>query len=159
MKEQEVRGGKSGARTLKVHEWPTADQLAWEAACKPSHRLTKGGSASHLAPVSQEDIASRYGLFLGFLRLKGSLNPDAEVAAHVTPANVEAYDADLARRVSSVTAWNCIYKVRRAAQLLAQTRTFYGFARSRMIWPSSWSRSRSSGGSYLLNSRWKQGSP
>jgi site-specific recombinase XerD len=127
MKEQEeVSASKSSAerRTLKVHEWPAADRLAWEAACKPSHRLTKGGSASHLAPVSQEDVARRYGLFLGFLRLNGSLNPDAGAAAHVTPANVEAYTVDLAVRVTSVTAWNCIYKLRRAAQLIAPDKDF-----------------------------------
>jgi integrase len=123
---EEFRGGKSGAerRTLKVHEWPAADQLVWEAACKHSHRLTKGGSASHLGAVSQEDIARRYGLFLGFLRLNGLLNPDAGAAAQVTPANVEAYTADLADRVSSVTAWNCIYKLRRAAQLIAPEKDF-----------------------------------
>jgi integrase len=34
-------------------------------------------------------------------------------------ANVEAYIADLNARVRSVTVWNCIYKLRRAAQLLA----------------------------------------
>jgi integrase len=127
MKQQEeIRGGKSSAerRTLKVHEWPAADRLAWEAACKPSHRLTKGGSASHLAAVSQEDIARRYGLFLGFLRLNGSLKPDAGAAAHVTPANVETYTTDLAHRVSSVTAWNCIYKLRRAAELIARDKDF-----------------------------------
>jgi hypothetical protein len=28
-------------RTLKVCEWPDADRIAWEAACKPSHRLKK----------------------------------------------------------------------------------------------------------------------
>ena len=91
MKEQEeVSGGKSGAerRTLKAHEWPAADRLAWEAACKPSHRLTKGGSASHLAAVSQEDIARRYGLFLGFLRLNWSLKPDAGAAGHITRASL-----------------------------------------------------------------------
>lgn len=127
MKQQEeVGAGKSGAerRTLKVHEWPAADRLAWEAACKPSHRLTKGGSASHLAAVSQEDVANRYGLFLGFLRINGSVDSDAGAAAHVTPVNVEAYTADLADRVSSVTAWNCIYKLRRAAQLIASDKDF-----------------------------------
>lgn len=119
-------GSKFGAehRTLKESEWPTADRLAWEAACRPSRRLTKGGSASHLASVSQEDIAQRYGLFLGFLRLKGLLNPDEGPADHVTSANVEAYTADLACRVSSVTAWNCIYKLRRAAQLIAPDKDF-----------------------------------
>jgi integrase len=111
-------------RTLKVSEWPSADRLAWEAACKPSRRLTKGGSASHLGSVSQEDIATRYGLFLGFLKLKGLLKPDADAAADVTQANVEIYNADLAGRVSSVTAWNCIYKLRRAAQLIAPEKDF-----------------------------------
>jgi integrase len=44
----------------------------------------------------------------------------AAAAAQVTPANVKAYMADLAdRKVSSVTEWNCIYKLRRAAQLLS----------------------------------------
>jgi integrase len=41
-------------------------------------------------------------------------------AAQVTPENVEAYMRDLTdRKVSSITAWNCIYKLRRAAQLLS----------------------------------------
>jgi hypothetical protein len=111
-------------RTLKPCEWPEADWLAWEAACKPSDRLKKGGSASHLSPVSQEDIATRYGLFLGFLKLNGMLHTNALAAAHVTPKNVDAYTADLAKRVSSVTAWNCIYKLRRAAQLIAPGENF-----------------------------------
>jgi site-specific recombinase XerD len=111
-------------RTLKISEWPRADRLAWEAACSPSDRLKKGGSASHLAPVSQEDIATRYGLFLGFLKINGTLDTSAPAASHVTPKNVDAYNADLARRVRSVTAWNCIYKLRRAAQLVAPTKDF-----------------------------------
>ena len=35
--------------------------------------------------------------------------------------NVLAYIADLKARVRSVTMWNCIYKLRRAAELLAPT--------------------------------------
>jgi integrase len=111
-------------RALKIREWPTADRLAWEAACKPSCRLKKGGSASHLCRESQEDIATRYGLFLGFLRLDGMLDTNALAAGHVTPKNVDTYTADLAKRVSSVTAWNCIYKLRRAAQLIAPVEDF-----------------------------------
>jgi site-specific recombinase XerD len=111
-------------RTLQPCEWPRADWLAWEAACKPSDRLKKGGPGSHLAQVSQEDIATRYGLFLGFLRRNGMLDTNALAAAHVTPKNVAAYTADLAKRVSSVTAWNCTYKLRRAAQLVAPAEDF-----------------------------------
>ena len=40
------------------------------------------------------------------------------------PTNVEAYIADLTARVRSVTVWNCIYKLRRAAELLAPTADF-----------------------------------
>ena len=111
-------------RGLKLHEWAAADRLAWEAACRPSSALKKGGSASHLNPVSKEDFARRYGLFLGFLKLSGCFDPDAPAASQVTPANVQAYMADLATRVSSVTAWNCIYKLRRAAQLIAPSVDF-----------------------------------
>jgi integrase len=127
MKKQAAATGASSAReqrTLKTCEWPRTDWVAWEAACEPSDRLKKGGSASHLAPVSQEDIATRYGLFLGFLKLNGMLDTHALAAAHVMPKNVDAYTADLAKRVSSVTAWNCIYKLRRAAQLIAPAEDF-----------------------------------
>ena len=75
--------------------------------------------------MSQKEIAVRYGQFLGFLRAAGRLEMNAAAAAQVTPANVEAYMADLANReVSSVTAWNCIYKLRRAAQLLSPKTDF-----------------------------------
>jgi hypothetical protein len=43
---------------------------------------------------------------------------EAGAAAQVTEPNVKAYVAELKARVRSVTAWNCIYKLRRAAQLL-----------------------------------------
>jgi hypothetical protein len=116
---------KKERRTLYINEWPEADRLAWQAACRPSHRLKKGGAASHLAPVSQQEIARRYEQFLGFLKLTGRLDLNAAAAAQVTPSNVEGYMADLTgRNVSSVTAWNCIYKLRRAAQLLAPDADF-----------------------------------
>jgi len=54
---------KGERQTLQIDEWPEADQQAWQAACRPSVRLKKGGSGSHLAPVSQEDIARRYGRY------------------------------------------------------------------------------------------------
>jgi hypothetical protein len=52
------------------------------------------------------------------------LDTNALAAAHVTPKNVDAYTADLAKRVSSVTAWNSIYKLRRAGQLIAPAKDF-----------------------------------
>jgi hypothetical protein len=49
-------------RSLKIEEWSAADQLAWTEAIRPAVRLQRGGAAAHLAKVSQDDIANRYGL-------------------------------------------------------------------------------------------------
>jgi hypothetical protein len=46
-------------RTLKVADWPEADRLGWEDACRPSCRLKPGGSASHLASVTHDDEKGR----------------------------------------------------------------------------------------------------
>jgi integrase len=114
--------GKSACdhpRSLPVNEWPDADRRAWEDACRPGARLKPGGAASYLAEVSRDDFASRYGAFLGFLQRTGRLDRSAAAAAQVTSSNVEAYVAELTARVRSVTVYNCIYKLRRAAELLA----------------------------------------
>jgi integrase len=111
-------------RSLPVKEWPDADRRAWEDACRPGFRLKPGGAASYLAQVSRDDFARRYGAFLGFLQRSGSLQRDVAAAAQVTLPNVNAYIADLTARVRSVTVYNCIYKLRRAAELLAPTVDF-----------------------------------
>jgi integrase len=111
-------------RSLPVSQWPEADRHAWEAACRPGSRLKPGGVASYLAEVSRDDFARRYGAFLGFLQRTDQLKPHRDVATQVTVPNVEAYIADLKARVRSVTIWNCIYKLRRAAELLAPTADF-----------------------------------
>jgi integrase len=111
-------------RSLPVDEWPAADRLSWEDACRPGIRLNPGGRASYLALVSRTDFAGRYGAFLGFVQRTGCLDHRAMSAAHVTPCNVEAYVADLNSRVRSVTVWNCVYKLRRAAELLDPTTNF-----------------------------------
>jgi hypothetical protein len=85
---------------------------------RPSVRLKPGGAASHLAKVSRDDLTNRYGLFLDFLdrtgRLIGVGAPEL-----VTVANVDAYVAELKARVGAGTVWNSIYKLRRAAEILA----------------------------------------
>ena len=85
----------------------------------PALRLKPGGRASHFAEASLKDFTSRYGAYLGFLQRRGVLNPKAAAAAQVTRSNVNAYIVELkGRKVSSVTIWNCIYKLRRMSQLL-----------------------------------------
>jgi len=118
--------GKSGVkrpRSLPVSEWPDADRHAWEEACRPGSRLKPGGVASYLAQVSRDSFARRYGAFLAFLDRNGRLHQSA-AAAQVTPTNVAAYIDELTARVRSVTTYNCIYHLRRAAELLAPTIDF-----------------------------------
>jgi integrase len=118
--------GQSGERprSLYVGEWPDADRRAWESACRPGSRFSRGGCASRLAEVSRGDFANRYGAFLGYLQRTGRLDCDARPAGQVSLLNVQAYLADLNTRVRSVTAWNAIYKLRRAAELLVPTQDF-----------------------------------
>ena len=109
---------RKSPRSLPIHEWPDTDRRSWEVACRPGTRLKPGGSASYLGLVSHDDFARRYGAFLGFLQRTGRLDRNLEAAALVTRSNVEAYMAELTNRVRSVTVYNCIYKLRRAAELL-----------------------------------------
>jgi len=105
-------------RSLPIQEWPNSDRQALEEACRPGVRLKPGGRASHFAEASLKDFTTRYGAYLGSLQRRGVLNLKAGAAAQVTRPNVKAYVDELKQRVSSVTTWNCIYKLRRAAQLL-----------------------------------------
>jgi integrase len=114
-----TRSGHQGPRSLRICEWPDGDRQAWENACRPGSRLKPGGAASYLAQESRTDFARRYGAFLGFLQRTDRLELDADPGTQVTPSNVEAYIVELTLRVRSVTTWNCIYKLRRAAELLA----------------------------------------
>src|SRR4051794_1324555 len=90
-------------RALPITKWPAADSEAWIRACQPGGRLKAGGAASHLAPITRDDLVRRYGYFLEFLERTGRLNRHAAAAAQVTPENVDAYVAELQSRVGSVT--------------------------------------------------------
>jgi integrase len=106
-------------RSLPIAEWPESDRLGWAEACRPAERLKRGGAASHLAPVSQADIANRYGLYLDFLQRNGRLDPAKGAITLITPDNVDGFISELRARVRSVTVWNSVYKLRRAAQLIS----------------------------------------
>jgi integrase/recombinase XerD len=120
----QAKSRMEGPRSLPISEWPDADRRACEDACRPGSRLKPGGSACYLAHVSRDDFAGRYGAFLGFLQRSDRFNRDAAAASQVIAANVDAYVADLTGRVRSVTVHICIYKLRRAAELLAPAADF-----------------------------------
>jgi site-specific recombinase XerD len=105
--------------SLPEEQWPAADRAAWQEARRPSLRLQRGGTASHLRPVVQHDLRKRYGLFLDFLTRSGRLDMNALAGEQVTPENVEGYVAELTSRVSSVTVYGSIQKLRRFVQLVA----------------------------------------
>jgi integrase len=109
---------KSVVRTLKPWEWPLADQISWADARRPHGRLTRGGTAALLKPVSQSDLEKRYGLFLDHTARSGMLSDIGTPAASVTPENVESYVRELTLRVSSVTVQTSIAKLKRMAQIL-----------------------------------------
>jgi len=115
---------RSQVRSLSIDSWPSADRDAWIAACRPSQRLMRGGPGAHMKPITLADLARRYGYLLDFLDRAGLLDRGAAAANQVTPENVAAYIEELGERVSSVTTYGSIYKLRRASQLLDPRRDF-----------------------------------
>ena len=113
---------EQGVRSLPIGRWPAAVRTAWQEACRPSVRLKRGGAASHLKPVVQHDLAKRCGLFFDSLMRSGKLDMNAAAGMQVTPGNVEAYVAELKSRVSSVTVYGSIQKLRRFVQLTTPDR-------------------------------------
>jgi hypothetical protein len=111
-------------RSLPQHLWPAADQLAWAAACKPAERLKRGGTASHMKAITRRDLVRRYGYFLDHVERTEGLDRNAQATAYVTPDRVEHFRTKIEGRISSVTVYGTIYKLRRMAQLLMTGRDF-----------------------------------
>jgi integrase len=77
-----------------------------------------------MKPITLSDLARRYGYFLDFLDRSGLLDRGGTAAGHVTPENVAGYLNELQKRVSSVTVYGSIYKLRRASELLDSQNKF-----------------------------------
>ena len=105
-------------RSLKVAEWPKPDNAVWLNACRPAVRLTPGGRAAHLKPVTRDDLARRFGQFLNFLERTNRLQLDTSALLQIQPNIVNEYITELSNRVSSVTVHGSIHKLRRAAEVL-----------------------------------------
>lgn len=111
-------------RGVPIVEWPAADRAAWERAIAPRARLAKGGTGAHLAHITQEDLARRYGYFINHLMRKNLFHSEALAASQVTEAHVASFINELRARVGSVTAAQTIYKLRRVVKLLDPNRDF-----------------------------------
>ena len=107
---------------MPLDGWPQEDRKGWNVASQPPTRLRPGGRAGHLRPVTREDHAQQYGYYLGFLDRNGLLELDGPPAANVTATKVHAYLAELKTRLSSMTVYTRICRLRRAAQYMAPAR-------------------------------------
>src|SRR6476660_7239208 len=105
-------------RCLTFEASPESDRKAWSTACRPAARLTRGGAAGHLKPVTHQVHERHYGTFLGCLDRNGLLRREAPVAANVTPENVDVYVAEAKARMSSTTVHVSIRGLRRAARYM-----------------------------------------
>ena len=74
--------------------------------------------------ITCRDLARRYGYFLDHVQRSEGLDRNGKAADYVTPDRVDRFIAELQARVSSVTVYGSIYKLRRMAQLLAPGRDF-----------------------------------
>ena len=93
-------------------------------ARRPGNRFERGGTAADLAEITVDNYVRRYGMYLDHLQRAGDLKSEAGPAAQVIPELVGRYVAELESRVRSVTVWNYIYHLRRAAELLAPNLDF-----------------------------------
>src|SRR3954454_446777 len=113
------RGGPALMRALPLSEWPEADRHAWAAASHPGARLRRGGRASHLKPITRDDLERRCGYFLHHLASSGNLDRTAAAGAQVTPEAVGTYLERVRPLWRSVTLAQSVYKLRRMAEILA----------------------------------------
>jgi integrase len=119
---QQIEPSEARIRSLPIEFWPEADCRAWMSARQPSQRLKRGGSGSHMKPITLSDLERRYGYFLDFMNRRGLLDPTKPAGGHVTPENADAYLEELTARVGSVTVQGSIYKLRWACALLDPAR-------------------------------------
>jgi integrase len=108
--------------SLKLAQWPSADQEAWAQACRPKQGLRRGGAAAPLAAVTRKDLERRYGYFLTYLNERRALDRSATAAAQITPEAVQDYLAYVERVWSSTTVAQTLFKLVRMGKLLAPDR-------------------------------------
>jgi integrase len=115
----QFRSGKP--RSWRVHEWPAPDREKWGEAFARRSIILPAKSAAHLGTKSQTTLEQAYGMFLDHVaRVSGPfcLQRQSRPIEFLVPRHVENYDAELAIRVGSVTRYESICKLRRAAQIL-----------------------------------------
>jgi integrase len=111
-------------KSLPIGDWPKPDREAWDAACRPAIRLRRGGSASHLAARTRDDLRKRYGYFLTFLKESRRFDAAASCESLLTPGNVDALVHRMRNEWSATTLFMTIQKLKQIARHLAPLTTF-----------------------------------
>jgi hypothetical protein len=105
--------------SLRLSEWPQADQQAWVEACRPRLGLKRGGAAAPLALITRTDLERRYGYFLTYLQEKCELDLSASAGAQITPEAVEGYLTYVDPQWRTTTIAQTMFKLARMGSLLA----------------------------------------
>ncbi|MGO9235092.1 MAG: hypothetical protein ACLP4V_13870 [Methylocella sp.] len=111
-------------KSLPIGDWPKPDREVWDAACRPAVRLRRGGSASHLAARTREDLQKRYGYFLTFLKESRRFDAAASCESLLTPENVDALVHRMRNEWSATTLFMTIQKLKQIARHLAPSTNF-----------------------------------
>jgi integrase len=109
---------------LPIGDWPKPDREAWDTACRPAVRLSRGGSASHLAARTREDVQKRYGYFLTFLKESCRFDAATSCESLLTPENVDALVHRMRNEWSATTLFMTIQKLKQIARHLAPSTNF-----------------------------------
>ena len=110
--------------SLPIADWPKPDREAWDAACHSAVRLIRGGSASHLAERTRNDLQKRYGYFLTFLKESRRFDAAASCESLLTPGNVDALVHRMRDEWSATTLFMTIQKLKQIARHLAPSTNF-----------------------------------
>jgi integrase len=110
--------------SLPIGDWPQPDREAWDAACRPAVRLRRGGSVSHLAARTRDDLQKRYGYFLTFLKECHRFDAAASCKSLLTPENVDALVHRMRNEWSATTLFMTIQKLKQIARRLAPSTDF-----------------------------------
>lgn len=79
----------------RLHEWPAAYRVAWEAATAPGDDLDQPNYGRSLQPASLATISRNFGRFISFLDGGGELDDQVPLAEYVTPARIAGYLREL----------------------------------------------------------------
>jgi len=110
--------------SLPIADWPKPDREAWDAACHSAVRLIRGGSASHLAERTRNDLQKRYGYFLTFLKESRRFDAAASCESLLTPENVDALVHRMRNEWSATTLFMTTQKLKQIARHLAPSTNF-----------------------------------